>query len=130
MKHIKTFENVDRFITLYRRSHVRNENYSGMISIVNFLKESNIDYEICYSLQEYIYKTTRYLVYAFINSNEFYKRILLDGEYFLLDESVTNFTRKIKDIDQVKEYAISGDGWIHMSKDEFDVIINSTKYNL
>jgi hypothetical protein len=133
MKHLKTFEHKtsDSIITFYRRFNIYKDNFKGLISAVEFLKDNDIDYEIVYSEKiGYYAGQTSYILYAFIKLGEYVKRNRLDGEGFLLDGSVNRFSIKITDVDKVKEHIIMNDEWKYMSKDDFDVIINVNKYNL
>jgi hypothetical protein len=134
MKYLKTFENnktSDTIITFYRRINVYKDDFKNLIEAVEFLKENDIDYEIVYSKENgYFAGQIRYILYAFIKLGDYLKRNILDGEDFLLDDSINRFSVKITDVNKVKEQLIRNGEWLKMEKDDFDAIINANKYNL
>ena len=131
MKYIKTFEKTkDVIISFYIRFNIINDNFKNMIESVEFLKSAGIDYEIYVGPEDINYVQYRYLLYAFIKNDDFYNRNLLDGERFILDAGLNIKYPKIKDVNDIKDIIKNSENWNYVSNDEFDLIINTNKYNL
>jgi len=114
MKSYKDFNKLVKYIVYFKHCNIDNiDNIDMLFNDINILEQRNIDYDIFNSIK----KPSSFVAYIYLDYDA-----TIDAE-LSYDMSVYKTRYRVK-----KEAVING--YINISKDELEIIVNSSKFNL